>query len=246
VRLDELAKAENQEADYVVGDEKEEEEEEYSPTSPAEDDGGWRGAAPSSVVAAPPSSLVLPGGGQKSEPLPTSAVVPSQSVAVPSPPGIAEDGPAVAKENEQKKKAPAPPAVAGRPEEEQDKGDKSGTARTEEKWSEKQRKEEEDRELKPATESNRAVGAPPPLPAEEAHIDQEKQFMMKLKQDQERALEAIAEQMVIEESSNNGEDPELQLVRCMLEVNQQLIDKVKAKMKKKKEEDRMMQRHGEM
>ena len=70
--------------------------------------------------------------------------------------------------------------------------------------------------------------------------------MMKLKQDQERALEAIAEQMVIEESSNNGEDPELQLVRCMLEVNQQLIDKVKAKMKKKKEEDRMMQRHGEM
>ena len=55
---------------------------------------------------------------------------------------------------------------------------------------------------------------------------------MKLKQDEERALEAIADQM-IEERSNNGENADLQLWRCMIEVNQQLLDKVKAKMKQK-------------
>ena len=51
--------------------------------------------------------------------------------------------------------------------------------------------------------------------------------------------------MIEREEATMEKSPELQLMRCMLEVNQQLIDKVKAKMKKKKEEDRMMQRHGE-
>ncbi len=85
---DELSKAENNEADY-------EEEEAYSPTSPAEDDdGGWREAVAPSVVAAPPSSLVLPGGGHKREPLPTSASVSRQSFSGLSPPGMADARPA--------------------------------------------------------------------------------------------------------------------------------------------------------
>ena len=194
---DELSKAENHEADYS-GDEKEEEA--YSPTSPADDDdGGWREAAAPSVVAAPPSSLVLPGGGQKSEPLPTSAAVPSQSVAVPSPPGIAEDDgsasntsephPIKKKANVLWKKMPNKRTqhllqqlrskmnkrrsrehlrlwldALKKNKRKVTRAAQPGQRRNGVKNKAKKRKM---RELKPATESNRAVGAPPPPPAEE-------------------------------------------------------------------------------